>query len=61
MQTDSVNLTYPQGFRTDPQFRYDQRVTRSRKEKRREYFYFLRFSTQTRIWNIKYQQLGTNL
>ena len=28
--------------------RYDQRVTRSRKEKRREYFYFLRFSTQTR-------------
>ena len=29
-------------------FRYDQRVTRSRKEKRREYFYFLRFSTQTR-------------
>ena len=24
------------------------RVTRSRKEKRREYFYFLRFSTQTR-------------
>ena len=28
--------------------RYDKRVTRSRKEKRREYFYFLRFSTQTR-------------
>ena len=31
-----------------PEFRYDQRVTRSRKEKRREFFNFLRFSTQTR-------------
>ncbi len=26
----------------------NQRVARSRKEKRREYFYFLRFSTQSR-------------
>ena len=38
----------PNDYRVSLEFQYDQRVTRSRKEKRREFFNFLRFSTQTR-------------
>ena len=52
-QSSFLNITfylifYPALILYWSEFRYDQQFTRSRKEKRREYFYFLRFSTQTR-------------
>ena len=45
---NDYRVSHHSHYEYECEFRYDQRVTRSRKEKRREYFYFLRFSTQTR-------------